>query len=128
MADTVVLPQGTYPIGTRTLGPATVPVGVTQIELALDGAAMTSPALHVSMALDLSLDGGSTWNTPHPQVDPFPVTMTLDGGAKDRQGNPLPKYTIGTRLPDPSNANRRVRAVVIISGTALTTSGTLSLT
>lgn len=128
MASSVVLAPGTYAIGTRTLGPANVPLGVTAIELALDGAAMTDPALHVAITLDLSLDGGATWNDPHPAVDPFPVGMTLDGGAKNRQGDPLAAYTIGTSLPDPTNPNRRVRATVVISGTPLTTSGTLSLT
>lgn len=126
--DTVVLPQGTYAIGTRVLGPANVPLGATEIALSLDGGAMTNPALHVAITLDLSLDGGVTWNNPHPQADPFPVGMTLDGGAKNRQGLPLGTYFIGTTLPDASNPNRRIRATVVISGQALTTAGTLSLT
>lgn len=128
MSSTVVLPAGTYPVGTRVLGPANVPVGTSEIELSLDGAAMTDPALHVAITLDLSLDSGVTWNNPHPQADPFPVGMTLDGGAKNRQGGALARYTIGTFLPDSTNPNRRVRATVVISGTPLTTSGTLSLT
>lgn len=128
MADTVVLPQGTYPIGTRVLGPANIPLGVSSISLALDGTSMTNPALHVAITLDLSLDGGVTWNDPHPQVDPFPVGMTLDGGAKNRQGQALGTYYIGTILPDASNPNRRIRATVVISGQALTTTGTLTLT
>lgn len=128
MASTVILPQATYPIGTRTVGPANVPQNATKVEMALDGAAMTDPALHVSMTLDLSLDNGATWNLPHPQVDPFPIGMTLDGGALNRQGLPLATYTLGTQLPDPTNANRKIRMTVTISGTPLTTQGTVTIT
>lgn len=127
MASQTVLPPGTYPIGTQALGPATVPVGITEVKLALDGAAMTDPALHVFIGIDISLDNGVTWNSPHPAADPFPIGMTLDGGATNRQGGPLAAYSLSCNLPDPSNANRKVRATVTIAGTPLTTTGTLTL-
>ena len=130
MASQIVLPQGTYPIGTRTLGPATVPVGVSHVQLDLDGAAMLDPALHLTIQLDLSLDGGTTWASasPGPATNPLPVTLTTEGGMTTRVGEPLPSYPLACHLPDPSNANRRVKAVVTIAGTPLTTQGTLTLT
>jgi hypothetical protein len=130
MASIVVLPQGTYPIGTRTLGPANLAQGVSSFKLALDGTAMTDPALHVTIAVDLSLNNGSTWatETPGPTFNPCPLAMTLDGGATDRGGNPLPTYFLGTdSIPSPQSSTRRIRAVVTIAGTPLTTQGTLTL-
>jgi hypothetical protein len=128
MSSQIVLPLGTYPVGSYDLGPATVPLGVTDIKIELVGTSMTDPVLHVEVTLDLSLDGGVTWNAPHPDVDPFPCGMVLSGGALDRQGLPLPIYSLSCGTPDPTNPDRRVRAHVVISGTALITQGTLVLT
>ena len=130
MSSTIVLPQGTYPIGTRTLGPATVPLGATSVQLQLDGTSMTDQAMAMSMTLDLSLDAGVTWasDSPSPATNPFPVSCTLNGGAKNRAGGPLATYLIGTQIPAPSNTQRRIRAVIVISGAPLTTQGTLVLT
>jgi hypothetical protein len=128
-SSTVVLPQGTYAIGTRVLGPATVPLGLTSVELVLDGAAMTDPALQVTLVIDLSLDGGVTWNSPHPDVDPFPIGATFVGGATNEHGGgPLDFYRRGVDFPQPTNAARQIKATITIAGTPLTTKGTLNLT
>lgn len=129
MASTIVLPQGTYPIGTRTLGPANVPQGVSSVELQLDGTQMTDPALHLTVGLDLSLDGGATWASTNPGVatDPFPVAMETQGGSKTRTGAPVPIYNLGTNIPSPSSSTRQIKATVTITGTPLTTKGTLVL-
>lgn len=131
MSSAIVLPQGTYPIGTRILGPAPLAQGVTTFTLALDGAAMTDPALRVRLDVDLSLDGGATWaaDAPGPTFNPFPLFMTLSGGATDRAGNPLPTYFLSsTQIPAPASSTRRIRATVTIAGAPLTTAGTLTLT
>lgn len=129
MAAITVLPNGTYAIGTRNLGPASVPQNLTLAKLALDGASMTNPALHVELTLDFSLDGGTTWasTTPSRATDPYPLGITLDGGALDKSGNPRAEYFVNAPLPDPTNPNRRIRGVVTIAGTPLTTTGTLTL-
>lgn len=128
MAKTLILNQATYPIGTTPVGPANLPTGVTSIELTLDGAQMHDPALHVEIKMDISLDNGATWNNPPASCVPFPCAMTLDGGARDRSGNFLAEYMLGTDgIPQPSNSQRKMRAFLIISGTPLTTSGSISL-
>jgi len=131
MSRSLILPQGTYPIGTRTLGPVTIPLGVTFVALELAGAAMTNPALALTVTLDLSLDGGTTWASVSPSTptDPFPVIATMEGGMLNKQGTfQDPYYLSVTGIPAPTNANRRVRATVVIAGASLTTAITLVLT
>jgi len=131
MSQIIVLPQGTYPVGSRTLGPAAIPTGVTSASLALDGTAMTNAALSLSLTLDLSLDGGVTWasTSPSQATDPFPVNVPdMRGGQLDRTGAARATYYISVwGIPAPTNPNRQVRAQVTISGVSLTTKGTLTL-
>lgn len=125
--STVVLPQGTYPAGTRTLGPVAVPNGTTAFVLSLDRTNWTNVNVKVALTFDLSLDGGTTWN-PHPDADPFPVGLTAEGGtARDKNGNVVNTTTLSAPVPDVTNTNRRVRATLVITGGSLTTSGTLTL-
>jgi hypothetical protein len=131
MASTVVLPQGTYPIGTRMLGPASIPQSVSAFKLALDGMAMTDPALRVRLDIDLSLDNGATWASaqPGPTFNPYPLFMTLSGGATNRAGQPLAEYFLSNdQIPSPASMARQVKATVTIAGAPLTTKGTLTLT
>ena len=131
MTSQIVLPQGTYAIGSRTLGPVTIPTGVSSASLALSGTSMTNAALSLSLTLDLSLDGGVTWASTAPShaTDPFPVKVAdMRGGQLDRSGAARATYYISVwGIPDPNNVNRQVRALVTISGTSLTTQGTLTL-
>lgn len=128
MPSIVFLNQGTYVPGTYNLGPASIPAGLSGVTLSLDGTNMTNPALQVSISLDLSLDGGLTWASTNPSsaTNPFPVAMTLAGGAKDKSGNPLAAYTLTCPIPGSGMTGRQIRATIIVSGQSLVTQGTLT--
>lgn len=130
MATSIVIPQGTYPIGTFNFGPAPIPSSVSRAEIDLDGTNMTDPALHITLQLDLSVDGGVTWSTvsPGPSMVPFPITATMVGGALNRTGQPLSIYSLSANVPGVGSTARQVRGSVVISGAPLTTQGTLIIT
>jgi hypothetical protein len=126
MAAIVVLPQGTYPAGSRVLGPAAVPTGITGFTLALDRAAWVA-GVTLAMTVDLSLDSGVTWNTPPETVAPYPVGLTAEGGvALDKNGAAYTQTTLSTAIPQSASTTRQLRATVVITGGSLTTKGTLT--
>lgn len=130
MPTFTVLPNGTYPIGTRNLGPTSIPTGLTKAVLSLAGGAMTDPALTVTLQLDLSIDGGATWASTNrgPATDPYPTSSTIRGGGTRPRGGAQTEYIIGAVLPDPTNPGRQMRGTLTIAGTPLTTTGTLTVT
>jgi hypothetical protein len=127
VAKTVVLPQGTYPVGTRVIGPFTVVTGATEYSFSFDKTNWQDPAVTVDVMFDLSLDGGATWNNPHPAVDPFPCGFTAEGGGLDKHGVSYADVTFSVLIPQPQNTQRRLRANVIIAGGPLTTSGSVTI-
>lgn len=114
--------------GTKNFGPISVPQGLVNALFSMDAAGMTDPAMQGSLQMDLSLDDGVTWASTNRTIDtdPFPVLMTFQGGAKNRQGNPIPAYRIECRFPHPEFTTRQLRAQLIVSGAPLTTTATLS--
>lgn len=119
MAQTVVLPSGTY-TGTQTIPSRSIPIGASRIELALDRTAWTDPAVTVTARLDLSFDDGLTWISPY-------MGFTAAGGIIliPVTGETLSITRVTVPLPQP-NANRRIRGTIIIVG-SLTTTGTLTI-
>jgi hypothetical protein len=129
MTTTLILPAGTYPIGTRTLGPVNIPQGLSYAELQLDGTAMTDPALAVDAVIDFSLDGGVTWaTTMSDPPNPFPLRGTMAGNTIDPDtGLQWATYRMGGRLPSPTSTTRRARMTLNIRGAPCPTAGTLVL-
>lgn len=130
-SNTIVLPQGTYPVGSRTLGPSPIAQGISKLSLQLDATAMTDPALIIDMTLDFSPDGGVHWASVAPgfSTDPFPITVKMIGGMRDKNGNPLTIYHVTvSNIPSQELTTRQMRAFVTISGVPLTTQGSLVLT
>lgn len=115
-------------LGTRNFGPINVPQGITNALFSMDGAGMTDPAMQGSLQMDFSIDNGATWASANPSIDtnPFPVLMTFQGGAKDKNGQPIPAYHIACRFPHPELTTRQLRAQLIVSGVPLTTTATLT--
>ena len=115
--------------GTQILPTANVPNGATQALITLDGSTMTDPALFFSLTLDFSIDDGATWASTNrgPGTDPYPVTAEMQGGSKDKHGNPIASYDIQVVLPSPDLTTRKVRGSVTVSGATLNTTATLTI-
>jgi hypothetical protein len=125
---TTVLPAATYHPGTSTTPTLTVAAGLTAVVIAFDKTlGWTDPGVTLEVTLDLSLDGGATWNTPAADVVPFPVAFGAEGGGLDKFGVPYTEATLSTSLPHPELANRRLRAVVTVAGGDLTTSAAITV-
>jgi hypothetical protein len=123
-----VLPQATYHPGTRTTPNLSVAQGMTGVTIEFDKTlGWTDPAVTLDVTLDLSLDGGATWNTPAADVVPFPVGFTAEGGGNDKNGVPYTSATLSTSLPHPELTNRRLRATITIAGGDLTTSAAITV-
>jgi hypothetical protein len=125
---TFTVPVRNYAVGTHSFGPVNVPDGLTTAVISVTRAEWTSPAVTLSMRIELSLDDGATWS-PEPEGQevfpwtPFPATFTARGGVlQDLDGSPLPTSSITLQLPEPSNQDRRVRAVATVAGGTLRTS------
>lgn len=115
--------------GTKNFGPISVPQLLVNAMFSMDAAGMTDPAMQGSLQMDFSLDG-VTWASANPSIDtnPFPVLMTFQGGAKDKNNLPIPAYHIACVFPHPELTTRQLRAQLIVSGVPLTTTATLTAT
>ena len=126
MASSIVLPHGTYAAGTRVVGPATVPSGVSGFSLALDRGEWLA-GVTIQMTVDLSIDSGATWNNPPESVVPYPLGLSAEGGAAlDKNGVLYPQTILAAPIPNSGSSTRRIRANLTITGGSLTTTGTLT--
>jgi len=119
MPTSTIIPQGTYPVGTRSFGPANVPSGLTTGVIAFDRTAWSDPAVTLDLFLEFSIDNGATWA--------FPAGMGAEGGvARDKNGVVQTVSTLGFVFPD--GPTRKVQGTITIAGGPLTTNATLTLT
>lgn len=113
----VSAPSVTVPVGVHPFGPVTLPSALGQVVVAFD---ITShgdgSAASVAVAVELSLDGGATWQ-------PF-FSFERDKGYAPIAEPGIPTgwaYMRVPKLPQPGNPNRQVRGTLTISNAPLTT-------
>ncbi len=98
-----------YPAGTQPIPSTAIPAGLSSVRLTLTRESWPDTGGDViSMLIDLSLDGGATWT-------PGFLGFTAPGGVLfDRLGNVRATSSAFRDLPEPANANRRVRGTVTL--------------
>ncbi len=119
MAVYTVLNRNSYPAGHHSYGPVAVPVGTTELILRMarfdrkpNGSlrdewgeirdALDNPQDVVRFAVEISQDAGATWR-------PL-VGGTAHGGILlDKNGDPAEFSVVRVLVPQPDNADRRVR-------------------
>ena len=99
--------------GTRAFGPFTVPVGITQIGIAIDITTDTDPTKRWDLILEFSNDGGVSWNP----YAPWPQGCGRSGGVtRDEAAVAIPEAAIFRSLPEPANALRQLRGSITVVG------------
>jgi len=128
MPSITLIPLNTYAPGTYNLGPATLNSSYSKLSMVCDGALLSNPATQISLMVDLSLDSGITWASedPTPATNPFPVTITSQGGALDPQGNPI-NPSFSCMIPGVGKSNRRAKGILIITNASANFSITLTV-
>ena len=123
MAAQVLLPQGSRGPGKAQFGfpvPVSVPVGLTRIRVEFDITTFLDPATEFNVVVERSRNGnGGPW-----ELD---FAFTRRGGPSFGDGG-LPDTVcyLQTDLPEPTNAQRRMRGTVTITGGVFVTSGTVT--
>lgn len=103
-----------YTRGTVTIGERAIPLGQPSIVLELSREAWPRGGFAALLECDLSLDGGTTWQTN------FHTLSTVGGNLTNHFGVMRTNSLSIASMVEPSNPNRRIR-VRFISETNLTT-------
>ena len=110
-------------VGTRSVGPISVPVGLTAASISLSRDNFLNPACTISVAIELSLDGGANW---------VPLASCFDRGSSaqlwNRTHTALLPISLTIGLDDKTNAARQIRGTITVTGVAFVSTGTLDLT
>lgn len=113
--------------GSRTIGPVAIPSGLTECQISINRDNWLDPAVTLKLTIDLSLDGGVTWNTPAAACVPFPVGLEAQGGeVVDKFGQVVHTSITAAPIPQVGNANRRVRALLTVAGGSIPTTVTIT--
>lgn len=116
--ETPVLSEATYSVGVYTISPVSVPPGYTRVYIKLMRALWLDPGTRASWLIEVSQDGGTTWDT-----DPPAASGSTPGGISinPQTGLPRPFSLIYAALPQPGNPNRKIRGTVTVAGGPITT-------
>lgn len=86
----------------------------TDAGLELDGSTMLDKSVVVTLATEVSTDGGATW--------PYKDSAQVNGGESTRQGTPVPLYNLDAGLPPAvDGVTRLLRGTVTVTGRLTTT-------
>jgi hypothetical protein len=121
MSAITVFPNTTYAIGSHAFASTVVPTGVVSATLALNRSAWSNAAAKTVVSLQISFNAGATWQALGGFTAQGGTVTNMTGGTET-----ITSFTIS--LPQPANANRRVKGTFVVSGAAFSTSGTLTLT
>ncbi|MGD0229711.1 MAG: hypothetical protein ABSC19_05035 [Syntrophorhabdales bacterium] len=104
---------GSYGPGTITIPATAVPSGFSQLVVSWECASWTDTGSQVAVTLEVSFDGGVTWQ-------PW-TTCVCHGGALNKQGIAL--TTQGMWAAAPQVGNCQVQGGIVITGSPLVTQG-----
>lgn len=108
MTVAVSVPSQSYQAGPRTFGPTNIPLGATKIQVTFtrESWPLTGADVVLRCAIECSTDGGVTY--------PYGSIGEWTGGTRiDRLGNVVTSVMLARGdIPEPTNANRKVRAAV----------------
>lgn len=128
MTNVTVLPLGTYPAGTRVLGPIDIADDVTSILFSILCNTVANPGIwpNVTTVLDMkhevSQDGGATWIESGRSVTP-------GGPHLNKTGGELQSVASGGNLPPPVNGiTRKWKLTAVSTGPDLVTSASAVVT
>ena len=116
------LPLTTYTAGTHVLPEATVPTGLVRAKALFDLTHLTQLTLVMSIALELSQDNGATWLSAGGGGLDLPRSgFTINGSViTSAQGQVVTVSGITINLPNPANAQRKIRGTAVLSEDFLT--------
>jgi hypothetical protein len=110
--ETVVAPMGVYSVGEYTILPVAIPAEYTKGYIKIDRTQWLNPASHINWLITLSQDGGETW------TDLSGASAVGGIIINPLTGQPRTEATIWAPLAQPENANRQIRATIVVSGAA----------
>ena len=127
MSNIILINNVTLQSGIHNFGPIIIPSSISRVVLTVDRTNWIDPAVALSLTLDFSLDG-VIWasQSPSQQTDPYPITITAEGGTiKDRNGILQHTY-ISAVFPSVGNTTRQLKGSLTLMGGNLTTTVTLT--
>ena len=106
---------------TITISSITVPTGLTTFKFSIARANWTNVNAILTITIDVSFDSGVTWQNWG--------GFKSHGGTVVNQDNGLTatESYITAQIGQPTNAGRRVRGTIVISGASINASGTLTM-
>lgn len=84
-----------------------VPTGIVRLAITVNRFAWPAGTDIMQFTLEYSLDGGATW--------PGGTTGSTNGGVVPYKGNPDSPSAFAFPIPEPQNANRRLRGNVTLN-------------
>jgi hypothetical protein len=100
--------------------------GISSFTLTFDRSSWTNPAATMNVQIDLSGDGGKTWNT-RDKLGYGWCGFSSSGSAfdKTKPSTILTCKCDPLHLCDPKSSQNHIKGTVTITGAAITTSGTI---
>lgn len=126
MANTLNIPSITLKPGTHVFGPDTPPSGISTVTITFsrtDGSHSlntAAPTTTFAAELEISYDGGTTWET-------LGGAETTGGSSTDPDtGQPYATFYLEVDFPSPTTAATQVRGTITVTGATVSVSGSIA--